>query len=284
MEDPLPGVPLDALLDALQDDRTEFELASVTADMSYREKAKAFAVAGFPEDDLSKLSPGDPPDVNLSKGKPSDQVDFETFKTYIKPYFRPFGEDDLAFLNERGDNVTPYLIPKLGKHYSLQWAEEDGAPVSYASPPPETISSVLNNPNTQVGKSVDRAQKGKAVERNDGQFEREDFTRGQLLSRLHQAFTHKYGAETGAAYDTTEASLGVMSTSYATTDHHTAENNHNIPMLERDFSPLEERLYRAMAHTGIIDPSPETDLGDDEGTENSARIGDLQEQVMEQSR
>jgi hypothetical protein len=165
MEDPLLGAPLDAVLDALEDDRTEFELASVTADMSYGEKAKAFAVARFPEDDLSKLIPGDPPDANFSEGKPSDQVDFETFKAYIEPYFRPFGEEDLAFLNERGDNVTPYIIPKLGKHYSLQWAEEDGAPVPYASPPPGTISSVVNYPNTR---------KGKSVERNDGQLVSEE--------------------------------------------------------------------------------------------------------------
>jgi hypothetical protein len=85
---------------------------------------------------------------------PDQKLRTETLRTrnrptnaYIEPYFRPFTEDDRAFLLERGDNVTPYLIPKLGKHYSKQWAEEDGGLVSFASPAPPTTSSAVNHSN-----------------------------------------------------------------------------------------------------------------------------------------
>jgi hypothetical protein len=129
-------------------------MMSFRADVPYEDKANTFAVARFLEDDQSKLIPRDPPDANLYNRKPSDRVDFKTFNAYqalpeapdgdfanskltnqiaiktfnahIEPYFRPFSDDDRAFHLDRGDNVSPYIIPKLGKHYSKQRAEEDG--------------------------------------------------------------------------------------------------------------------------------------------------------------
>lgn len=45
----------------------------------------------------------------------------------MDPYFRPFTESDRGVLEEEGDNVTPLLIPPLGKHYLDAWTEEDRA-------------------------------------------------------------------------------------------------------------------------------------------------------------
>jgi len=43
----------------------------------------------------------------------------------MEPFFRQFTESDRAVLEEEGDQVTPLLIPPLGKHYLDVWAEEE---------------------------------------------------------------------------------------------------------------------------------------------------------------
>lgn len=103
--------------------------------MSEEELKEIYSVAVFPKSDLSDLIPGDPPDKDFSSAKPSNQISFSTFSTYIEPYFKPFTEEDLGFLRERGDRVLPFTIPNRGKkHYTEIWAEEDGA-MQLDSPP-----------------------------------------------------------------------------------------------------------------------------------------------------
>ncbi|RKU43717.1 Transcriptional regulator [Coniochaeta pulveracea] len=109
-------------------DPTVYEILSVKPGMTEEEIKEIYSVASYPHSDLADLIAGDPPDKDFSNAKPSNQINFNTFQTYIEPYFRPFTEEDLAFLRERGDRVTPFVMPKRGKkHYSEIWAEEDGA-------------------------------------------------------------------------------------------------------------------------------------------------------------
>lgn len=109
-------------------DPTVYEIRPVHEGMSDEEKKEIYSVAVYPKNDLANLIAGDPPDSDYSIAKPSSQINFSTFSTYIDPYFRPFSEEDLAFLRERGDRVTPFVMPKRGKrHYTEMWAEEDGA-------------------------------------------------------------------------------------------------------------------------------------------------------------
>ncbi|RUP18760.1 histone acetyltransferases subunit 3-domain-containing protein, partial [Jimgerdemannia flammicorona] len=61
----------------------------------------------------------------LTRVKPKDQVAIQTFWQSMEPYFRLLTEDDRVFLEEKGDNVKPYLIPPLGKNYLEVWAEEE---------------------------------------------------------------------------------------------------------------------------------------------------------------
>ena len=111
-------------------DPTVYEILPTTPGMSEEEKREIFSVATYPPSNLADLIAGDPPDKDFSSAKPSNQINFSTFSSYIDPYFRPFSEEDLAFLRERGDRVTPFVMPKRGKkHYSEVWAEEDGAMV-----------------------------------------------------------------------------------------------------------------------------------------------------------
>lgn len=108
-------------------DPTVYEVRPVYEGMSDEEKKQIYSVAVYPKNDLANLIAGDPPDHDFSNSKPTSQINFSTFSTYIDPYFRPFSEEDLAFLRERGDRVTPFIMPKRGKrHYTEVWAEEDG--------------------------------------------------------------------------------------------------------------------------------------------------------------
>jgi transcriptional adapter 3 len=109
-------------------DPTIYEIRPTYPGMPDEERKEIYSVARYPPSDLADLIAGDPPDKDFSNAKPNSQINFTTFSTYVEPYFRPFSEEDLAFLRERGDRVTPFVMPKRGKrHYTEIWAEEDGA-------------------------------------------------------------------------------------------------------------------------------------------------------------
>lgn len=71
--------------------------------------------------------PSKPTDVmeDFSKAKQPSQVLVSTFYTSIEPYLRPIREEDLGFLEYSGDEVEPFIMPRLGRHYSEQWEDED---------------------------------------------------------------------------------------------------------------------------------------------------------------
>ncbi|KAM4058603.1 histone acetyltransferases subunit 3 domain-containing protein [Hirsutella rhossiliensis] len=141
-------------------DPTVYEIRDIQPGMSDEEKKTIYSVACYPRSDLADLIAGDPPDKDFSSAKPTSQINFTTFSSYIDPYFRPFSEEDLAFLRERGDRVTPFVMPKRGKrHYSEVWAEEDGA-MSLDSPqqgreklPPNQPRGSIENMNDSVGET-----------------------------------------------------------------------------------------------------------------------------------
>ena len=111
------------------DDPTVYEVKKVTDDMTHEEKKEIFAVSVFPHDDLSDLIAGTPPNKDFSNAvKPNNQVQAHTFAAYLDGYLRPLKEEDIGFLKERGDRVTPFIMPRRGtKQYHEVWAEEDGA-------------------------------------------------------------------------------------------------------------------------------------------------------------
>lgn len=53
------------------------------------------------------------------------QTSWNTFWAGIEPYLREIGPEDLAMLRLEQDNVTPFVVPPLGKHYQDLWDEED---------------------------------------------------------------------------------------------------------------------------------------------------------------
>ena len=119
---------------AIFPDPTVYEIRDVTQDMTDEQRKEIYSVAVFPRSDLADMIAGDPPEKDFSNTKPTNQISFATFSSYIEPFFRPFNDEDLAFLRERSDRLLTFQIPKRGKkHYTDIWAEEDGAIVTDSS-------------------------------------------------------------------------------------------------------------------------------------------------------
>ncbi|KAJ7118989.1 histone acetyltransferases subunit 3-domain-containing protein [Mycena epipterygia] len=72
---------------------------------------------------------------DFSKSKQPAQTLVSTFYTSIEPYIRPIREEDVGFLEHTGDEVEPYVMPKLGRHYLDVWAEQDAAALGATLPP-----------------------------------------------------------------------------------------------------------------------------------------------------
>ncbi len=156
-------------------DPTVYEIRDVKPTMSDDELREIYSVAVFPRSDLADLIAGDPPDKDFSNAKPTNQISFSTFSSYMEPYFRPFSEEDLAFLRERGDRVMPFIMPKRGKkHYAEIWAEEDGA------------MSIDSNPQGR-DKLQPNQPRGNIENMDDDVAETDKLSVGPVLSRLLQA-------------------------------------------------------------------------------------------------
>ncbi|KAJ2927063.1 hypothetical protein H1R20_g9988, partial [Candolleomyces eurysporus] len=71
--------------------------------------------------------PSRPIDIttDFSKMKPPAQTGISTFYSSVEPYLRPISEEDLGFLEYTGDEVEPFVMPKLGVHYLELWEEQD---------------------------------------------------------------------------------------------------------------------------------------------------------------
>ena len=85
---------------------------------------------------------------DFSKSKQPSQVLVTTFYTSIEPWLRPIKEEDIGFLQYTADEVEPFIMPKLGRHYSVVWEEEDIA--NYGMPLPGTAAA---RPSTHAGPS-----------------------------------------------------------------------------------------------------------------------------------
>ena len=165
-------------------DPTVYEIRETKPGMSDEELREIYSVAVFPRSDLSDMIAGDPPDKDFSSAKPTNQINFSTFSTYVEPYFRPFAEEDLAFLRERGDRATPFIMPKRGtKHYTEVWAEEDGA------------MAIDSNPQGR-DKLQPNQPRGNIDNMDDDVAETDKLSVGPVLSRLLQAMRPEGRAQT----------------------------------------------------------------------------------------
>ncbi|RCK55818.1 Chromatin-remodeling complexes subunit NGG1 [Candida viswanathii] len=235
---------------------------------------KKYGVASYPERDLQELLPGEIPSIDFSKNKPpTNQVQFTTFQSYIESYFRPFLNEDIKLLNERNvippgfekqgydPDLTPFVIPKLGRFYSDVWTEEDS-----------TLGSKLNTPGYQQPPSDSYLAKGSIDDLTDDRLYTEDISCGPLSNRLLSAIlsTREGGIsddEDGPSMDSTlktevkdENKPSIIAEDEVATQLN-SEEDYKVATDTNDFQSVEERLKRELKYIGIFMNLPSTEDG-----------------------
>lgn len=298
-----PSAPAVPHLQIFGDDPSTFPDSTVyevpgyrtTKDLPRSKKKEIYSVSYFPKEDLEDLIPGTPPDKDFSNAKPTNQVQANTFATYLEPYFRPFTEEDLAFLRERGDRVTPFVIPRRGKkHYTEVWAEEDGA-LSVETPQQTRDKLPANQARGDIGTLT------------DNMAETDQISAGPILSRLLATMRPEHrappaeerpttnGLTNGEANINGEANGDLGDPSLSLSDAPAPippatfmpESNSESwkkathPML--DHAQVDERIKQELRHIGFLPPDTEPDYDAHYDDEIAARLRYLQGKLKETS-
>ncbi|KAF2222696.1 histone acetyltransferases subunit 3-domain-containing protein [Elsinoe ampelina] len=272
------------------DDPTVYDIRDVTPDMTEDEKKAILSVADYPHDDLHDLTPGTPPDMDFSNAKPSNQVAFSTFISYIEPYVRPLTEEDVAFLKERGDRVEPFMMPVRGPMpYREVWAREDG-----------------HNPRDPMNDHLPQnAPRGSIEDMNDETAATEEISGGPLLARLLSIFRHEPSVQKDKDKDDTaetngdismvngDATAGEQEASHGATNEDSesfkpatyfadmAGNSTNKPPIPspRPFATLEQRMLQELRYHGLLTPESTPDYDGHFDDEVAARLRYLQSEL-----
>lgn len=274
------------------DDPTIYHIREVTADMTDEDKKEIYSVAHFPKTDLVDLMAGVPPDKDFSNAKPSNQVSANTFQAYIEPYVRPLTEEDIAWLRERGDRVTPFIIPRRGKKtYRQVWAEEDGIP--YDPNQDEKDQYPLNQ------------GRGSIEQLTDDKLETNEISIGPLLSRLcsllryeHRSLPEDNANTTNGDTSTTGLGGDTMDLDQPNGELETKPENKPLPPATafRDASPtgfktsvakldhaqLDERAKAELRYIGFFGPDDNPDYDAHYDDEVAERLRLLQSELKKQ--
>ncbi|KAF2273480.1 uncharacterized protein EI97DRAFT_444993 [Westerdykella ornata] len=268
-------------------DPTIYHIREVTPGMTEEEIKEIYSVAEYPQSDLHHLTPGTPPDSDFSNAKPASQVSATVFANYVEPYIRPLTEEDTAFLKERGDRVTPFIMPRRGaRHYKEIWAEEDGA------------MHIDSNNDMRLAPNEPR---GSYDDISEDVLGTELVSNGPLMSRLLSLLRpegrgNPPNESNGANPDAMDVDEGAG----APAD---TNNNNSLtaatqipeflqpgwkappPAARTDYATLEERAMMEVKHYGLItdadEPQANYDMQFDD--EVAARLRLLQDQLRKQS-
>ncbi|EFW14789.1 Transcriptional regulator [Coccidioides posadasii str. Silveira] len=294
---PAPAIPQYQVFgpDPLRfDDPTTYHIREVNPAMTDEEKKEIYCVAGFPQSDLSHMMAGTIPDKDFSNAKPTSQVNANTFATYIEPYVRPLTEEDIAFLKEKGDRVTPFLIPRRGKKpYSDIWAEEDGS-INVDSSQQEREKLPLNQ------------GRGNVEQISDDTAETDQVSAPPLLSRLYSLlrFEHRTLPEETAAAQSTSHEESASHANFngdtameveqvngepeskplnsATAFPDASPNGFKVPAAKLDHSQLDERLKAELRYIGFIGPEENPDYDAHYDDDVAERLRFLQSELKKQ--
>ncbi|EWC43884.1 hypothetical protein DRE_07261 [Drechslerella stenobrocha 248] len=295
-----PPMPALLVTEELSNEPAYYEIGTVYPDTTVDEKRKIFSVAHYPMIDISDLIPGDPPDEDFSRAKPNSQIAMSTFASYIEPFFRQYTEEDLAFLRERGDRVTPYLIPPLGRAYKEVWAEEDGLPyesnfngqehVALGKPDDLRDDNITKN-TVSLGPLLARVMAGLIVENLDepATIGGAGFPNGNsmgngldVIMENAESTSGMNGIVNGTGGDdhklatlrpVAATSLNLPEGILSAKDW--AGSNKTSP----DYASLEERIRQEMIYMGMVGPSDTFHFADKQDDEVSARLRELQSEL-----
>lgn len=280
---------------------------------------KKYGVSSYPTSDLKEYLAGELPDMDFSRPKPTNQIQYSTFLASIDNFFRELTDDDVKFLKKKylvppnvtversyDPEVTPYIIPKLGPLYTEIWAKEDNNQnIANLSPPP------LNDPSSILPKKS-------SAELSDDVLETEEVSCGPLVSRLLSAILKDELPPNGdsnikdendlesAADNDTKASapnpgLSALTPSSEVDDNKQAlasstsaipqQQGRKVNSVNLDYPTFEERLKRELKYVGIYMNLPRDDdnnYGDDpdwlagrEDDEISAELRELQSELKQ---
>jgi transcriptional adapter 3 len=267
-------------------DPTIYEIKEVTPDMSDEEKKKIYSVADYPHNDLAELIPGDPPDMDFSNQKPPNQVQASTFNTYVEAYLRPFTEEDLAFLRDRGDRTTPFTIPRRGKkHYTEIWAEEDGL-------------MTAEQARERQNRLPENQPRGSLEDLDENIAETDAVSTGPLASRVLSLLRPEHrqppsdpattnGTNENADLDsllgtdsmTVDPPAAPLPSATYMPDSATEGWKKNMTHPQLDHHQIDERLKQELRHLGFMPMDEEPDYDAAEDDEIAARMRVLQERL-----
>lgn len=209
---------------------------------------KKLGVVSFPTHDLLEFLPGSLPEGDFTRVKPPNQIQLSTFASFLEPYFRPWTEEDLSFLQQRnvgsevvsfGRSISPYVIPPLGPTYPMNWAEEDQQMSFTDRERPPRVNPPMPPP-------VDTQQffaAGAQQDLTDASVEQGTVGLGPLTARLVTALLPEDHED-----DETEGSAPPQAPAVSLIPRPSQKGS-----LMTDFSSLEERLKREFRYVGIVD-------------------------------
>ncbi|KAF9784356.1 histone acetyltransferases subunit 3-domain-containing protein [Thelephora terrestris] len=186
--------------------------------------------------------PSKPTEVkdDFSRSKAPPQVLVTTFYASIEPWLRPIKEEDIGFLEFNGDEVEPFVVPKLGRHYADVWEEEDIA--SYGAPLQSTLAARVSSISTTPPKG-----KWDPSTLTEPDLLSEERGHGPLTERLVSALLSIPNAEwrgVKAAEDAMEGRPANGATA--------AAGKEKLSAIE-----LEQRLRDTMRYHGLLDSNPD---------------------------
>ncbi|KAL2841399.1 histone acetyltransferases subunit 3-domain-containing protein [Aspergillus pseudoustus] len=291
--EPAPSVPQVQVFGANPlkfDDPTIYHIRDIEPGMTDEERKEIYSVNVFPASDLRHLMAGIPPDRDFSNSKPTNQVNANTFLLYIEPYVRPMMEEDIAFLKEKGDRVTPFMMPKRGKkHYTDVWAEEDGL-------------MNLDQPNGDKERLPLNQGRGSIDQVTDETVETDKVSVGPLVSRLYSLLRYEHRAPDEAATNGTtngDLSLNGLNGDSMDIDHPAGDteskpkpsatsfrdadtNGFKIPAAKLDHAQLDERLKAELRHVGFLNPDDNPDYDAHYDDDIAQRLRLLQSELKKQ--
>lgn len=264
------------------DDPTTYHIREVTPSMMEEEIKDIYCVAEFPESDLHDQTPGTPPDKDFSNAKPASQVNATVFANYVEPYIRPLTEEDVAFLKERGDRVTPFILPRRGpRHYKEIWADEDGA-------------MAIDTNNDRLPPNEPR---GSMDIMTDELAETEEISTGPMLARLLSTMRPEKrsdattngeinGTTNGDSMDLDDSTIfDSQRQPPATQMPESTQPGWKAPATvgKTDYATLEERIMQEFRHIGFLSDVDTPDYSGHFDDEVAARLRYLQSELRKQS-
>ncbi|KAL4244167.1 NGG1 family protein [Abortiporus biennis] len=199
--------------------------------------------------------PSKPTEVadDFSKTKASSQILIHTFYTSIEPWLRPIKEEDIGFLEYTGDEVEPFVMPKLGPHYSESWEREDIEHYGTLLPSTVALQTTLNHQPPNLTGQLPKWEPSTLTE-NDVMTEAH--SHGPLNERLISALIPMIGSSEWKGVKAAEEAMeGRPGTNGAAAQ--AARDKLNV-------ADLEDRIKNVLRFHGLLDEPPDfTEAVDD---------------------